>query len=291
MKNDDDCSDTATSRRGFVRRCLGTGAVLSTLPSGRSHAGSAETLPLPDLSDYERKLSQTDRMDALGRPRSWSIVTQGFHPFSPNRIVVMPAEVGGWPDRNKYRSLCGPDVRDRIDRRIDEEVEDTRRRNPGYDPPGGWFPDSKRESIYWIMDVMTDHYGVRSEFEAWVVGLVGRELLGSTAFRGSGLAHQYQHGLADIPVDCPPVDWWLFLFPEGIEWCSLDEKKVHAVICHVARDRYYAQYGCHMLRTWALAQGVSRAVDDDWQRVSRLGRVEAAWHLNPIVASLLSGLA
>ena len=144
--------------------------------------GAPKRFRLPDLSDYERKLSQTDRMDALGRPRSWSIVTQGFHPFSPDRIVVMPAEVGGWPDRDNIAPCADRMCETGIDRRIDEEIEDTRRRNPGYDPPGGWFPDSKRESIYWIMDVMTDHYGVRSEFEAWVIGLVGRELLGSTAF-------------------------------------------------------------------------------------------------------------
>ena len=96
------------------------------------------------------------------------------------------------------------------------------------------------------MDVMTDHYGVRPNSRhgssAWWGGTAREH-----GICGSGLAHQYQHGLADIPVDCPPVDWWLFLFPEGIEWCSLDEQKVHALICHVARDRYYARHGCHML--------------------------------------------
>jgi hypothetical protein len=86
-------------------------------------------------------------------------------------------------------------------------IEESRRLNPGYDPPGGWFRDSKRESIYRIMDAMADRYGDRSRFEAWVVGLAGRELLGAEAFRGCALAHQFQHDGGAVTVECPPVDW------------------------------------------------------------------------------------
>jgi hypothetical protein len=69
-------------------------------------------------------------MDVVGRPRSWSFVSRGFHPFCPERIVVLPSR-GGYGDR------CGLRARRRIDGKIDEMIEESRRLNPGYDPPGG----------------------------------------------------------------------------------------------------------------------------------------------------------
>jgi hypothetical protein len=82
-----------TNRRGFFTGTLGLGLGLGTagrltLP-GRAHADVA---PLdPALTEYERILSQTDRLDILGVPRSWSVVRQGFHPFAPERIAVLPS--------------------------------------------------------------------------------------------------------------------------------------------------------------------------------------------------------
>src|SRR4051812_44721705 len=96
MKNDEKGLGFPTGRRGFLRRCLGTGAFLAASPPSRPLATSAEnawlptgTVP-PDLTEYTRILRRTDRMDVLGRPRSWSVVERGFHPFSPQRIVVTP---------------------------------------------------------------------------------------------------------------------------------------------------------------------------------------------------------
>jgi hypothetical protein len=296
MKNDDDLLSTSTSRRGFVQRCLGTGAVLAASPPSSPRGMSAEIArrPLatasPDLTEYERLLSRTDRMDVLGRPRSWSVVTQGFHPFSPERIVVTRTGAdrsSRFRDSN-YGDRCGRLLRRRIDGRIGEMIEDDKRRYPDYDPPGGWLPDAKRESIFWIMDAMTDHYRVRSQFEPWVVGLVGRELLGSTAMGRYGLAHQFQHGDSEIPVDCPPVDWWLFLYPDGLDWSSLDEQEIYAVIAHVGRNRPYASNSCCMLRVWCLTGSLGREVE--WAGVARMGRIEAARYLNLITARLLDGL-
>src|SRR4051812_13866501 len=132
MRNHEDCLDTSTSRRGFVRRCLGTGAVLSASPPCHPRATSAENArfpfgtALPDLAEYERILSQTDRMDVLGRPRSWSVVAQGFHPFSPERIVVMPS--GSAPpsrfEYGRYGYRCGRQLRARLDERIDGLIDE-----------------------------------------------------------------------------------------------------------------------------------------------------------------------
>ena len=200
MRNDEECVETSTNRRGFVRRCLGTGVILAAPSTCHAQISGTEIArrPLgtasPILAEYERILSQTDRMDVLGRPRTWLVVERGFHPFSPERIVVMPAGSDHFGFGGRYGDRCERALRRRIDERIGELIKDTKRRNPGYDPVDGWFPDSKRESSFWMMDAMTDHYEVRSQFEAWVVGLVGRELLGSTAWCGCGMAHQFQHG-------------------------------------------------------------------------------------------------
>jgi hypothetical protein len=296
MKNEEERVQIPTSRRGFVRRCLGTGAALAAAPTGHARATNAvnDRRPLgmatPNLAEYERILSRTDRMDVLGRPRSWSLVTQGFHPFSPERIVVIPP---GGSSGVRYGDRCGWRLRRRIDQRIDRKIveqdEVIKRSHPGYEPVGGRFPESERESFYWIMDVMSGHYGVRSQFEAWVVGLAGREVLGSSAGNGCGMAHQYQHG-GGVPVDCPPVDWWLFLFPGGIDWSAWDGEEIFAVIAHVARDDEYSHAGNRMLPTWSLTAAVQSAVKGDWGRIARMGRIEVAWHLNPITARLLDEL-
>jgi hypothetical protein len=284
-----------TNRRGFLGGCLGAGAALSwaspstaIVPVTSDGWGPTGPFP-PDLEEYRRIMARTPLMDVVGRPRSWSVVSRGFHPFSPERIVVLPSNVdrlrcGGFGGRR------GTEVRQQIDRWIDEDIEETRRRSPGYEPPEGWFPDSQRDSICRMMDVMAGHYGDRSKFEPWAVGLVRRELLGSTAGNGSALAHQFQQGGA-VRVDCPPVDWWLFLFPAGIGWSALDEKPVFGIIAHVARDVEHARHWSAMLHVWSLAGRVLGTVGDDWARVARMGRVEAAWHLNPITARLLEGLS
>jgi hypothetical protein len=273
-----------TNRRGFLGGCFGVGAALSW-----ARPSTAGPLP-PSLEEYRRSMARTPLMDVLGRPRSWSVVSRGFHPFSPERIVVLPSDVDRLRCGGGFGGRRGTEVRRRIDRRIDEEIEETKRRNPGYEPPEGWFPDSQRESICRMMDVMADHYGDRSKFEPWAVGLARRELLGSTASHGSALAHQFQYDGGVVPVDCPPVDWWLFLFPAGIGWSAIDEKPIFAIIAHVC-DGKHARHSSAMLPVWCLAGAVLHAVGDDWARVARMGRVEVAWHLNPIAAHLLEGLS
>jgi hypothetical protein len=284
------------NRRGFLGGCLGAGAALSwarpstaVVPVTSDGWGPTGPFP-PDLEEYLRIMARTPLMDVVGRPRSWSVVSRGLHPFSPERIVVLPSDVDRLRCGGGFGGWRGTEVRRRIDRRIDEEIEETKRRNPGYEPPEGWFPDSQRDSICRMMDVMANHYGDRSKFEPWAVGLTRRELLGSTAAHGSALAHQFQYGGGAVRVDCPPVDWWLFLFPAGIGWSAIDEKPVFGIIAHVARGGEHANQGSAMPPVWCLAGGVLHAVGDDWARVARMGRVEAAWHLNPITTRLLEGL-
>ena len=70
----------ATSRRGFFTGTLGLGLGLGTAgPLTVPGRAPADVAPYgPALTSYERILSQTDRLDILGVPRSWSVVRQGF---------------------------------------------------------------------------------------------------------------------------------------------------------------------------------------------------------------------
>jgi hypothetical protein len=257
------------NRRGFVRHCFGAGASLVALPIGSSQAvGSVQSSSVSKMSEYERILSHTKTMHILGNPRSWSLVTQGFRPFAPERVVVM------W--QQNYGDRCGRDLRRQIDKQIQAKFGDWE----GFGKK--WFPDSKLESIYWMMDAMCGHYGV-PYLEQWVVGLAGREILASTAWSGMGMAHQYQHG-GPVPVDNPPYDWWLFLFPEGLEWAAMNYLPIFAVICHVGK---YGRSSGAMLPLWALTQKIWTTVPE-WSKVAQMGRVDACRHLNGIAAQCLA---
>jgi hypothetical protein len=227
------------------------------------------------MSEYERILSHTDSMHVLGNPRSWSLVTQGLHPFAAERVGVLPSD-----DRIRHHDRCGWNLRRHIDARIKAEFGHME----GHDPKR--FPESKRESIYRIVDTMIGHHGAWAQFEEWVVGMAGREILGSTALCPCGLAHEYQRG-GRVHVDCPPVDWWLFLFPGGIDWAALDGEPVYAVMTHVFGNNPSAQSWRGMYPTWVLAQEILRTFPD-WSQIAQMGRSGACRHLNRIVGQCLA---
>jgi hypothetical protein len=166
--------------------------------------------------------------------------------------------------------------------RIDARIAEIR---TGFPHGPADLPAEKLESCFRAIDLITSHYRIPAVFEDWVVGLVRRESLASTGLVGHwGLIHQYQ-GRHDGRLDCPPVDWWLFLFPGGIDWASLDDEPVHALIGHVGRGPYCEEPG-PMMAAWCLTSEIMKAVDDA-RPVSRMGRVAAARHLNRIAAECL----
>jgi hypothetical protein len=271
------CSDDLGRRRflgGFLG--LGTGAAafgaVPPRPSlGREEADlGAHSSP---MNAYERRLSETRQMEVLGCPRDWSVIQQRFHPFHPQRIIILPS---GTP--LEYGSRCGRQLRMKLDEEIQQFQGEIHRSAP--------LPAEKLESTFWIMDVLTGHYRVPELFEAWVLGLAGRETFGSSTIGNHlGLVHQFQKG-DEIEVDCPPLDWWLFLFPDGIDWDHPGGESVHALIGHVSRFPWWKTTSGLMYQVWSLAQGLSGEVVD-WRRVSRMGRIDGARHLNEITVRLL----
>jgi hypothetical protein len=62
------------------------------------------------MSEYERRLSETTRMELLGCPPDWSVIDQRYHPFHPLRIVVLPSGAA-----LNYGSQCGWELRRELD--------------------------------------------------------------------------------------------------------------------------------------------------------------------------------
>lgn len=268
MRNNDAEQPQTRSRRHFLTGCLGLGAGLPRQP------GAISNTDTPSQSDHERWLSQTDRLEFLGVPRDWSVIRQGLHPFTPERIAMLPSG-----ESLCFEKICGLELRCRIEARIQAI-----RNHEGSIPAP--LSDEKKGAFYATMDVVAGHYGVHDRFEDWVGELAFWDTINEPeAGQHLGFLPRFQ-GRGQVPVDCPPVDFWLFLFPEGIDWNAPDGKPVHALIGFVTRTSLSRQP--NRLRQWLI--WVTRRLlkkDDDWQLVARLGRVDAARFLNPLFAELL----
>jgi hypothetical protein len=178
-------------------------------------------------------------MEVLGIPRDWSAVGLGLHPFAPERVLVLPSG-------DRLRDAC------RSSGRSTEQVYEglvRRWAERGYQAEP--IAREKQDAIVWIIDAMTRHYHRTELFEDWATGLMSRESLGSTGIGCCfGLAHQFQGG-AEVEVDCPPIDWWLILCPDGIDWESLDGEPVHMLFAHVA-ERWRPGHRDPLFHAWCL---------------------------------------
>lgn len=245
------------NRRSFLRRSLATGITLPGVAAGAtvSHPCSP--------SEFERLVAMADSLDLLGRPHSWSLVRDGFHPISPERVIVMTDQGGdGWSSR-------------------DHSQEDSLRASLGktYHVPT-LLSAGKLDLIFRLMRVMTDHYRVPPLFPKWATMLAKREALGSTGIGyGFGLLHQFQDD-GEIELTNAPVDWWLALFPGGIEWDAWDGKPVFGMIGHVFPPDHWNLPGLK-LRVWELSSRAVRAKDTDaWPGIAKMDRAIAAQVVN-----------
>jgi hypothetical protein len=212
-------------------------------------------------------------MEVLGIPRDWSAVGLGLHPFAPERVLVLPSG-------ERLRNACESSGRSRelLIERFERQCAERR-----YKPEP--LAREKQDAIIWIMDGLTRHYHRTDLFEDWALGLIGRESLGSTGIGGYlGLAHQFQ-GRAEVEVDCPPVDWWLILCPDGIDWESLSGERVHMLFAHVA-ERWRPGHRDPLFHAWCLSCRIVWEIDDP-RPIGRMGRLAAARFLNPIAARAL----
>ena len=251
---------------------LGLGAKVEGAIEAVSYDDSRMPAIFPGFDEYERTLSNTDQLETFGIPPFWSLVREGFHPLTPNRVVIMRPDIINW------RSDYSMKVFDRVKERL--------LKNPAWsDNP---LTESKLRLIVRLMESLTLRYRVAKRMEDWAYRLACREALASTGVgRNAALAHQFQlEGI--VKLYNTSVDWWLFLFPDGVDWGSCDEQPVHAILSHVFPDRWTARHD-FALKVLSQTSRAFQCVDakSSWKTVSQLNHVEAARLVNRLTIQSL----
>jgi hypothetical protein len=193
--------------------------------------------------------------DLAGRSRDES----GF-PFSPSRIVYLPHRLG----RRHWQA------RRVIERKVDELAGMDLHR----------LPAPKVEALLEVAVVVADYYGIGDRLDAWAERIPVQESFTSQTCGNMGLLTHWQPRDPVARVRSP-VDWWLFLSPKPIEWGSLDDVPIHALIAHVSRTDYWSRLTA-MLGYWSDASYLARICDesDFWPRLARLNPVEVVKIIN-----------
>ncbi len=256
-------------RRTFLGGVLGL-ALGPTAADGRQGPASRQ---------YRADLAGCD-LRVLGLPRRRSLIAEGLHPVTPERVVVVD-DGDRWRFANRHRGL---------ERRLRREEDRWRKRWPN-DPP---LPQEKLDLCVGLMDRLTAHYHRADLFPGWAKTLWLREGLGSTGIGfGLGLLHDFQPCDTRLGTANGIVDWWLVLLPGGVDWQALDDRPVHYMIGPVMEQRKPGDY----LRVMeAISRSLRHVVSGDgfdpaaWAaRLAALPREEAAREFNRAVVRGLAG--
>ena len=273
------------NRRNFLQAGMGIGAAggglchLGQTVQGDSPVHAADA----PLSEYERILATGNHFVKLGRPRSWSVIQQGFLPISPERVLIVePKRLDGLASR-----WCDEQ------RRIYERME----RNAAAESPScqngyrrrileNGISAEKLGMILWLTNELTRFYSAPEWWELWAYNMASREALGSTSFGHCfAMPHQYQHHLK--VYDATPIktvnaglDWWLVLIPSGtMHWEPLDDLPVHVMLTHLVADTHSAGPGDQLRRyerCSRVARGLERDSPNAFVELSKMDRVSAA---------------
>ena len=185
-------------------------------------------------------------------------------PFSPVRTVVLP------------RRLGRPHVPARrvIERRVEELAAMDLFR----------LPEPKIDALLQVAAAVTSHYGLADRLPIWAERVPVQEAFTPGSYQHAGLLTHWQPR-EPVPGARDRMDWWLFLSPRPIDWGSLDDLPVHALIAHVAPEDYSRRR--EMWQTWKQASDLIGLVADSdlpWPAVSRMRPAAAVRHLNAIAS-------
>lgn len=211
-------------------------------------------------------------LHSIAPARSRSLVSDGLHPISPERVVVLTDTWEGHDQRLEAflrASLSKP-----FDLHSWFGVPMGRHQVAG----------EKIDPIFRLMREMTDYYGVPHLFPKWATMLAHREALASTGIgHGFGLLHQFQDD-GMVQLTNSPVDWWLFLFPQGVRWEAVDDRPVFGMVGQVFPPNHF-RLPALKLRTWELSSrvGWQIAKTDGWERIAKLDRLTVAQVVNQAI--------
>ena len=264
------------NRRRFVTHgalTLGLGGVL-TAP--KTHAGCVGACSAEPLTCYERVFAETTHLAALGLPRSWESVRQGFHPFSPDRIAILPAEGRPNPGLVAHRA-----------RRVRETLRD----RPPDVPESFWSSDSFR--LYVEVAEALGAYYPGMPADDWLRSLaIGEQFYGLSTVAWIKWLISLHFSPGQTPVVNPPVDWWLFLLrdPPVVETFAGVERPRCAVGQVFAGPRESSSFYCDV---GFLCQEWLRSLEETpafVAEVAAMDRVSAARWMNLEMALVLERL-
>jgi hypothetical protein len=282
-----------TTRRDFLRAAAALPVGIGTAGAALRHPGQAEATRAPirgptvQLTEYERILAMNNLFDILGRPRSWSVVQQGFLPFAPERVLILEPWVLERP-ADRWRDE---------QRRILERMQrDAAAESPscmnGYRRrvAESGISSEKLGLILWLTNELTRYYAAPEAWHEWAYNMTFREALGTTAIgRHFAMPHQFQYDAANyratpIKTVNAGLDWWMILIPNGTNhWESLDELPVHAMFLYIVSGPHSAGPG-DQLRRLELGSRVERLfswdVPNAFVELSQMDRVSAARQMN-----------
>jgi len=159
-------------------------------------------------------------------------------PFNTERVVTL----------NSVTDIADPGLVSDIHQRIRADI--SMNENPQ------WDPKPKLRLLVSICERLAHYYNAPDECKSWAYRLVQRDELGGIAYKGIGLAHQFQ-GRHGIPSMDHNVDWWAFLIPGGFNFQALDDEPVHVIFAHVfGRDGVSTE-----VATWTATQRLIRRIE------------------------------
>ena len=127
---------------------------------------------------------------------------------------------------------------------------------------------------------MTEYYGIGDRLEAWADRIPVQESFSPQSGGHAGVPSYWQPA-EPVPGAGSPVDWWLFLSPEPIDWGSLDDLPIFALVGHVSPINFHDQMG-EMYNAWSDARKLLSTVaqTDSWPRLARRGPRDVIRRLN-----------
>ena len=263
------------------RRFLTDGGL--TLGLGGAFAAEVRAASLPaaaaqPLSDYERIFAESSHLAWLGLPRRWESVREGFHPFSPERVVILPAE-HRWDERG-----------------VAFRAEQVKKLVSGWQhnlPESFWSSDAFR--LYTkIAEQMSAYYPGKPEADWLCAFALGEQFYGHFASDRLKCLTSLQSPFGNTPrVVNPPVDWWLVLMRKPLDLETFDDlHPVRLAVGHVQCGwPQPAPFQCDVGAVCCKLYCLLRDRGQDFiEHIATLDRVSAARLMNQQIAAVLTKL-
>ena len=168
------------NRRSFLQAGMGIGlarpeaacAIAGKRPCRAPLHGAA----VP-LDEYERILATGNHFIRLGRPRSWSVIQQGFLPISPERVLILePKYVNGLADRWDWRDEQHR-IRERMQKDAAAESPSCQNGHRRHAAETVSRPE-KLGLILWLTNELTRYYAASEWWGEWAYNMTYREIAG-----------------------------------------------------------------------------------------------------------------